>query len=375
MKPESHATTLKTSSQKASSAERRPSTKSSSVITKGSVNTSETTSQSSTIEVTTEAPKKPTTAEDILNNVIGLVKTISKIQFVYAIIGTVAFLSAVIFLICYCRNKKRLSFAKGDNYDEGVKRNSGCFKASVLLMLFLFFICYVGLEVAFSGLVTYFTVGFNHWPKEQGAAVTAIFWGAIAVGRGFSIFISRCCRPTAMLSVDLCLMVFASLVLSIATYFKMELLWLGTLILGLGMSSVLPGIISWTETYFSTAGITTVIIVMGSTIGEMFLPIMTSYLFTIQDEMVLMRLTLALSAILLVLFIVMSCYGSRNGETYTLRDRNGFLPLQVEDNDDDDENVEMDLMDIDTPQKRRKHRRKEQEETEVLIPLSDLEED
>ena len=365
-------TLIPSSSQKIAT-ENPQSTKISSAVTKGSENVSKTTAQSPTAEITTKVPKKPTTAEDIFNNVIGLVKTISKIQFVYAIIGTVVFVSSVIFLIFYCRNKKRLTFAKGDDYYEGVKGNTGCFKVSVLFMLFLFFICYVGLEVAFGGFVTYFSVGFNHWPKEQGAIVTAIFWGAVAVGRGFSIFISRCCRPTVMLSADLCLMVFAGLVLSIGTYFLKKLLWLGTLILGLGMSSVLPGIISWTETYFPTTGKSTAVFVMGSTLGEMFLPIMTSYLFTIQDEMVLMRLTLALGAILLVLFIVMSCYAAHNGETYTLRDRNGFLPLQAEDNND--ENVEMDLMDIDTPQKRRKHRRKEQEELEVLIPLSDLEED
>lgn len=355
-----------------SSTEIPSTTKTLNPVTETSGNTSKSV-VSSTAVMSTETPKKPTTAEDIFNKAISLVKTISKIQFVYAIIGTVSFVSSVVFLILYCRNRKRLTLNGGNDYYEGIKSNGCCFKGTVLFMLFLFFICYIGLEAAYGGLVTTFAVRFNHWPKEQGAIVTAIFWGSVAAGRGISIFIARCCRPTALLAVDLSLMVLGGLVLSVGTYFKARLLWLGSLILGLGMSSVLPGIISWTESYFSTAGKATAVYVMGSVLGEMFTPILTTYLFTVQDEMVLMRLALALSAILLVLFIVMSCYAAKKGETYTVRDRNGFLPLQAEDNDND-ENVEMDLMDFDLPKSRqRKSKRTGDSEYKTLI--SDLEED
>ena len=342
-------------------------------VTETSVNTSKSGLASSTAVMTTEAPKKPTTAEDIFNKAISLVKTISKIQFVYAIIGTVALIMSVVFLILYCRNKKRLTLTGGDDYYEGVKSNGGCFKGTVLFMMFLFFICYMGLEVAFSGLVTTFTVRFNHWPKEQGAIATAIFWGSVGAGRGISIFIARCCRPTIMLAIDLCLMVLGGLVLSVGTYFYTKLLWLGSFILGLGMSSVMPGIISWTESYFSTAGKATAVFVVGSVLGEMFIPILTTYLFTLQDEMVLMRLALAMSAIMLILFIVMGCYAAKNGETYMVRDRNGFLPLQAEDNDND-ENVEMDLMDFE-PAKSRRRKTKQRSDTEYKTLISDLEED
>lgn len=363
----SHATTAKSMSEIPSKS------KTVSLVTESSLNTSVSGLVSSTAVMTTEAPKKPTTAEDIFNKAISLVKTISKIQFVYAIIGTVAFIMSIVFLILYCRNKKRLTLSSGEDYYEGVKSNGGCFKGTVLFMIFIFFLCYTGLEVAFSGLVTTFTVRFNHWPKEQGAIVTAIFWGSVGAGRGISIFIARCCRPTIMLAVDLCLMVLGGLVLSVGTYFYAKLLWLGSFILGLGMSSVMPGIISWTESYFSTAGKATAVFVVGSVLGEMFIPILTTYLFTLQDEMVLMRLALAMSAIMLILFIVMGCYAAKNGETYTVRDRNGFLPLQAEDNDND-ENVEMDLMDFE-PAKTRRRKTKQSGDTEYKTLISDLEED
>ena len=325
-----------------------------------------------TTTATTEAPKKPTTAEDIFNKAKNLLKTMSKIQFAYGIVGAVAFLFAVLYLVLYCFNKKRLTLPSENEYYEGIKSNEGCFKGTVLFMLFIFFICYVGLEVAYSGLVTTFAVRFNHWPKEQGAVVVAIFWGSVAVGRGFSIFFSRCCGATLMLAVDLCLMVFGGLVLSVGIYFLTKLLWLGALILGLGMSSVLPSVIAWTENYFTSTGKATAVFVMGSVVGEMFMPILTTYLFTVQDEMVLMRMALALSAILLVLFLVMSCYAVKNGQTFSVRDRNGFLPLQAE--DERDENMEMDLIEFDASQTRkRKSKRKADAEYKSLI--SDLEED
>ena len=303
---------------------------------------------------------------------MSLVKTISKIQFVYAIIGTTVFVFGFVYLVLYCRNKKRLTVPAGGEYYDGIKRNGGCFKGTILFMLFIFFICYVGLEVSYGGLVTTFAVRFNHWPKEQGAVVVAIFWGSVAVGRGISIFISRCCGPTCMLAIDLCLMVLGGLILSVGIYFLNKLLWLGSFILGLGMSSVFPGIISWTENCFSTTGKATAVFVMGSVVGEMFIPILTTYLFTVQDEMVLMRLALALSAILLVLFIVMSCYAAKKGQTYSLRDRNGFLPLQVE--DERDENMEMDLVEFDAAQARRR-KLKQTADAEYKMLISDLEED
>jgi hypothetical protein len=63
-----------------------------------------------------------------------------------------------------------------------------------LILSFFFFLCYVGMETTFGGLIMTFAVEYAHWTKPQGAIVTAIFWGSLAVGRGFAIFVSNCCK-------------------------------------------------------------------------------------------------------------------------------------------------------------------------------------
>lgn len=344
-------------------------------VTNSSVATSDlNTTLSDDKMTTTEVTKKPeSTVGTLFKNAIHAVKNISRIQFAYLITGIALFLIAITFLVLYCRDKRRLTSDRGFDELERFKTGVTCTKVMLVLLLGVFFFCYMGLEVTFGALVTAFAVDYNKWSKDQGAMAAAIFWGSLATGRGLSIFLSRCCGPTAMLVFDLIFMIIGGLVLAIGVQMYDKLLWLGTLILGLGMSSAFPAGISWAEKYFHLTGKSTAVFVVGSAVGQMIIPVVTGYLYENFGAIVLMYASLTLSIINLVIFILMQCVAVNKRTTLTIHERNGFLPLEDEDGE---ENLEMDdFVHFDKSQARLRRDKRGGSNTEYHTLISDLEDD
>lgn len=326
------------------------------------------------VQSVTEIALKPgTTVDSFLHHAIAAVKNISRIQIAYGIIGLLLFLIAIVFLVLYCRDKGRISVSADFDELERYRSVDSCTKSALIILLGFFFFSYMGLEVTFGALVTTFTVEYNHWPKEQGAVVAAIFWGSLATGRGLSIFISRCCGPTFMLAFDLVFMIVGGLVLAIGVPYFDKLLWLGTLILGLGMSSAFPAGITWAETKFHLTGKSTAVFVIGSAIGQMGIPVLSGYLYEKYGAMFLMYITVALTVVTLLIFIIMQCVAFRNGSTLKVNARNGFLPLEE---DEDDDTMEMgDLVHFDKSQTRTLRDRRSGGDAKYHTLISDLEDD
>jgi len=329
------------------------------------------TASAATSFLPTENATKPMTAVD---SFIRKVKSISRIQFAYLIVGLLLALSAVLLLVMYCKRHRLFAEPGFDDYERS-KHVNFCHKAILLLLLCIFFFLYVGLEVAFGALVTTFTVDYNAWPKEQGATVTAIFWGAMATGRGFSIFIARCCGPKIMLVIDLVLMTIGSVVLSFALEYHDKAIWLGTLILGLGMSSVFPAGISWAEHYVHLSGKSTAVFVIGSAAGQMVVPSVIGYLYEKLGYMVLMRSSLAMTLLLGVLYVLILCVGRALTQPAAVHNRNGFLPL--EDDEVDGDEMELDLVHFDKSRTRSRHVRIDtgSGDAQYQVLISDLDDD
>ncbi|OWF50543.1 sodium-dependent glucose transporter 1-like [Mizuhopecten yessoensis] len=282
-----------------------------------------------TVTMETSTAVKPQTVGDMFNTMVQSVKNMSKIQFSYTIIAALLLVNAVIFLILFCYDKK-----KGDldliaqREKEDYVQNT-CVRLVILLVMFLFFLSYIGMETTYGGLIMTFTVEYMDWNKNQGAIVTAIFWGSLAAGRGFSIFIAGCCKPHCMLIIDLFLVIGGATMLSFFVQKYSFILWLGTLFLGLGMSSIFPTGLAWTEQYFRMTGKSTAVLVTGSALGQMIIPVATGYTFEKINKMYLMYVVLILSVFCTVLFIVMQLLASKCSKMSV--SQNGFMPLRSED--------------------------------------------
>lgn len=261
----------------------------------------------------------------------------SRVQMAYLIIGAMLLVNGFLFCSLYCYDRYKSDISVYEDTDAGHdKFGNPCKRYVIMSMMFLFFLAYIGMETTFGGLLMTFTVNFKGWTKDKGAIVTAIFWGSLAAGRGFSIFIANCFRPTCMLAIDLCLMLIGSALLSFGISYYDAVLWIGTLTLGFGMSSMFPTAISWIDQYFKMTGKSTAVLVMGSAMGQMIVPVTTGYFYEYYLKMSLMYSCLALSILLSVLFVIMQFIASRDNDLSTHVDTEGFTRLRGE------ENLEMD---------------------------------
>ncbi|CAC5381924.1 NAGLT1 [Mytilus coruscus] len=275
-------------------------------------------------ESLTTTSHKPQTVGDFVSSMIDSVKNMSRIQFAYTIIALLLFISSTLFLVLYCFTKGKRDHEEMDDLNEiSMHTENTCIRLVTLMFSFVFFLCNVGMETTFGGLVMTFAVEFAHWTKSQGAIVTSIFWGSLAMGRGFAIFISNCCKPRTMLIVDLIFMMIGALILAFGVQKLNILLWLGTIFLGIGLSSIFPTSITWIEQYFKITGKSTAVFVTGSAIGQMTLPAATGYLYQNYDKQYLMYIILCLSIFTVILYIIMQCLASKASKTVS----SGFLRL------------------------------------------------
>lgn len=279
--------------------------------------------------------RKPASVES--GDILEAVTNMSRVQMAYLIIGAMLLVNGFLFcgLYCYDRYKTDLSVYE-DSYQGQDRFGNPCKRYMIMSMMFLFFLAYIGMETTFGGLLMTFTVNFMGWTKDKGAIVTAIFWGSLAAGRGFSIFIANCFRPTCMLSVDISLMLVGSVLLSFGISYHSSVLWIGTLTLGFGMSSMFPTAVSWVDQHFKMTGKSTAILVMGSAMGQMVVPVTTGYFYEYYLKMSLMYACLSLSVLLSILFVLMQFIASRGSDVRSQSDTEGFTRLR------DDEHLEMD---------------------------------
>ncbi|XP_070200477.1 uncharacterized protein [Littorina saxatilis] len=312
---------------------------------------STTNSSSSNITITTTTLPPTTTPRkskpeilDVITSTINAMKHMSKIQFAYMIIGLVLLGNAAFFLVLYwkdCRAGTLLHQVTA--LGPSPPLTSSCFRVSLLSLLFVFFLFYVGVEVTFGGLITTFAVesDLTLWSRPQGATLAALFWGSIAVGRGLGIFIARCFKPPCMLVTDLVFMVSGAVILAVGLKATPVMLWVGTVTLGFGMSSIFPTAVSWADCYYPLTGRAAAVFITGSGFGEMVIPVVTGYLFERFDSMWLMYMVLCLSVLVTVVFISLQCIASRQPAPTSVS-KLGFMPLQ---NDDEENSFAMNSLD------------------------------
>ena len=144
-----------------------------------------------------------------------------------------------------------------------------------------------------------------------------------------AIFIARCFKPPCMLVADLVLMLAGGVILSFGLPATPIMLWVGTVTLGLGMSSIFPTAVSWADCYYPLTGRAAAVFIAGSGIGEMVIPVVTGYLFENFNSLWLMYMVLGLSVLVTAVFVSLQCVASRY-PVPTSASKLGFIPLHNE---------------------------------------------
>jgi FHS family Na+ dependent glucose MFS transporter 1 len=130
---------------------------------------------------------------------------------------------------------------------------------------------YVGSEVAFGGYVltySHLRLGFE---EAQGQFVTAVYWGALAGGRFFAIFLSMRVSPRNVLWFDLIGCVLSSMLILVWSSSPLAL-WLGSALFGFSMASIFPTVLSLAESFTPISGKVASVFIIGASTGELSLP-------------------------------------------------------------------------------------------------------
>ena len=142
----------------------------------------------------------------------------------------------------------------------------------------LFMHCAFGVELSFGGLLTTFVVKSDmHLSKTTGSYMTSFYWGSFTFFRLFSVIMVNFISSRAMMHVSLCLIALGNMVLlPFGNHYEWAL-WVGSGLMGIGVSSVYPTLWGFLEDVVTVTGKITSIITIASCMGEFIIPILIGY--------------------------------------------------------------------------------------------------
>lgn len=157
---------------------------------------------------------------------------------------------------------------------------------------------YVGCEASYGGLLVAYSVQAVRVTEQSGADLTAVYWGAIALGRLSGVPLANCVKPRAMITSAVALSVVSAVGLVMAHELGLSgqadgagpggdvstAMWPLVAGIGLGFSVIFPAAIALAETYVPLAGWQATAMVIGAAIGEASLPPIIAAVFEAGGE-------------------------------------------------------------------------------------------
>ena len=192
------------------------------------------------------------------------------------------------------------------------KTNSEPAKPTYFLIVFLvslFFFLYVGAEIGYGNWIFTYTTTLELGTPINAAYLTSAFWGFFTLGRLAGIPISTRVGSNKILFTDLigCLL---SLGLIIIGANSTNILWFGTIALGLSMASIFPTMMTLAEEKMHITGSVTGWFLVGTGLGGMFLPWLIGQAFVLVGPQVVMKIIfLDIFANFIILFVIAGRFG------------------------------------------------------------------
>ncbi|XP_037088210.1 major facilitator superfamily domain-containing protein 4A-like [Pollicipes pollicipes] len=162
---------------------------------------------------------------------------------------------------------------------------------------------YDGLQGAYGGYIyNYATKTVEGLSITQAAYLTSCFWGTFAIGRLLSIGIATKLAPAFMILFNIVGCGLAAVLMLIWQNDKL-MIYVGTSLFGLSLSSIYPTAISLAETYINVSSVITSLIVVGAAAGEMVQPVIVGHEFDgIGPAMFLINILLVVLISIIVVF-------------------------------------------------------------------------
>ena len=148
----------------------------------------------------------------------------------------------------------------------------------ILALLTLFFFLYVGLEIGYGNWIYTYAISLNLADTTSAAYLSSTFWGAFTLFRLFGVWVSTRFPSQYILFGDFAgSAVGLGLVLLLPS--SQVALWAGTIILGAGIASIFPTMLTLAGNRMHLTGSITSWCFVGSGIGQMLLPWLIGQIF------------------------------------------------------------------------------------------------
>jgi len=175
----------------------------------------------------------------------------------------------------------------------------------LVALIVLLFILYVGSEFAMGGWLYTYAVAMNLADEVTAAYLTSVFWGAFTFARLLGVPISMRVRPRYILLGD-----FAVAMLGVALILAWSgsslVLWVGSVLTGFGMASIIPVILSLAERRMVITGRVTSFFFAGGSVGGMTLPwIIGQFFESVGPSVAMWGILLSLMAATVVLLVIL----------------------------------------------------------------------
>ncbi|KAL8186381.1 UNVERIFIED_CONTAM: hypothetical protein K2H54_069466 [Gekko kuhli] len=191
----------------------------------------------------------------------------------YVVIGAYLFVVALIFLTLYLKR----SPVRDRTKLAAQKYQSTKYHYALVILLSIFFFCYVGAEVTYGSYIFTYAKTFINMKESEAAGLNSLFWGAFAACRGLAICCATCSYPGTMILLSIIGTTISSLFLALFSTHPFSL-WLGSAVYGASMATIFPSGISWLEQYTTIEGKAASMFVIGAALGEMCIPAVVGFL-------------------------------------------------------------------------------------------------
>ncbi|XP_055957635.1 sodium-dependent glucose transporter 1A-like [Patella vulgata] len=244
------------------------------------------------------------------NNITTIAEPVeTKLIYAYIISGIVTLLSAIPFMVIYCRYKSQKIKRNEPKKDENRPIRDLPWKYYILAIVLLnvFYVAYCVVENSFAAYLMTFVVMELKWSKAKGTQITSAFWAAFAVSRFSGIFIIRCLRPVVMLFICIAGLIISFSGFLLCSHYKIHTgVWICTVLVGFSMSVVFPTGFTWGhENLLNITGKVASLILVAASAGTVINPVIIGYLMEELTPMWYCYLLVGESILCLAIFVVL----------------------------------------------------------------------
>ena len=182
-------------------------------------------------------------------------------------------------------------------------------KYSVIFLMMCFMPIYYGIELTFGQYLATFAVKSDlHLAKVTGASMTSVYWTMFTFFRLSTAFYIDFLGVEKNIIMNVGFMIIANLILVPLGYRYESCLWLGSVIMGIGCSSIWASAFGFLEEYFTVDSKIGSLIVVSSSLGEFIFPVLISqYIKGYPNIFLYISLISTLSLALLFFMVVIIC--------------------------------------------------------------------